>query len=113
MSRIWYSTSVQSRRLAEQIWVLFFSTFFENKVQNNITFNCMYKYEYFFLFDEIQNQNKIVFFIYIFSSRKLNDRNYEISLSPFFLKWYLKDLISVYSVFSLKKFQKNSSILVQ
>lgn len=26
----------------------------------------MYKYEYFFLFDEIQNQNEIVFFIYIF-----------------------------------------------
>lgn len=26
----------------------------------------MYKYEYFFLFDEIQNQNKIVFFIYFF-----------------------------------------------
>lgn len=66
MSRIWYSTSVQSRRLAEQIWVLFFSTFFENKVQNNITFNCMYKYEYFFLFDEIQNQNEIVFFIFIY-----------------------------------------------
>lgn len=66
MSRIWYSTSVQSRRLAEQIWVLFFSTFFEIKVQNNITCNCMYKYEYFFLFDEIQNQNEIVFFIYFF-----------------------------------------------
>lgn len=44
----------------------FFSTFFENKVQNNITCNCMYKYEYFFLFDEIQNQNEIVFFIYFF-----------------------------------------------
>lgn len=66
MSRIWYSTSVQSRRLAEQIWVLFFSTFFENKVQNNITCNCMYKYEYFFLFDEIQNQNEIVFYVYLF-----------------------------------------------
>lgn len=26
----------------------------------------MYKYEYFFLFDEIQNQNEIVFFIYFF-----------------------------------------------
>lgn len=26
----------------------------------------MYKYEYFFLFDEIQNQNKIVFFIFFF-----------------------------------------------
>lgn len=66
MSRIWYSTSVQSRRLAEQIWVLFFSTFFENNVQNNITCNCMYKYEYFFLFDEIQNQNEIVFYVYLF-----------------------------------------------
>lgn len=66
MSRIWYSTSVQSRRLAEHIWVLFFSTFFENKVQNNITCNCMYKYEYFFLFGEIQNQNEIVFYVYLF-----------------------------------------------
>lgn len=26
----------------------------------------MYKYEYFFLFDEIQIQNEIVFFIYFF-----------------------------------------------
>lgn len=26
----------------------------------------MYKYEYFFLFDEIQNQNEIVFYVYIF-----------------------------------------------
>lgn len=26
----------------------------------------MYRYEYFFLFDEIQIQNEIVFFIYFF-----------------------------------------------
>lgn len=30
----------------------------------------MYKYEYFFLFDEIQIQNEIVFFIYFFFQEK-------------------------------------------
>lgn len=73
----------------------------------------MYKYEYFFLFDEIQIQNEIVFFIYFFFQENLMTGITKSPSPPFFLKWYLKDLISVYSVFSLKKFQKNSSILVQ
>lgn len=73
----------------------------------------MYKYEYFFLFDEIQNQNEIMFFIYFFFKKTKWQELRNLPLPLFFLKWYLKDLISVYSVFSLKKFQKNSSILVQ
>lgn len=112
MSRIWYSTSVQSRRLAEQIWVLFFSTFFENNVQNNITCNCMYKYEYFFLFDEIQNQNEIVFFYIFFSSRKLNDRNYEISLSPFFSKMISEGLDLCLQRFLIKEVPKKTRVFL-
>lgn len=63
----------------------------------------MYKYEYFFLFDEIQNQNEIVFYVYIFLKKT---KWQELRNLPLRLDLCLQR-------FLIKEVPKNSSILVQ